>query len=191
MQIISAIMFALSANLDCLAIGLSYGIRSIEINHKNNFLLASISSIGTFLSMTLGTYITGILDVKWISMIGCMMIIMTGLFLIFQYLKENKNKKQVKSLEDYDVDHSGTINGKEVLALSLGLSANNAGVGIGASIAGIPLELSCVLTFFMSAIFIYISTRFGKSLRSKYTGGCVTLLSGILLIFLGIYEIFV
>ena len=50
MHVLSALLFAVSANIDCLAIGLSYGIQSVKIDARSNLIIAVISTAGTLLS---------------------------------------------------------------------------------------------------------------------------------------------
>ena len=47
MHVLSALLFAVSANIDCLAIGLSYGIQSVKIDARSNLIIAVISTAGT------------------------------------------------------------------------------------------------------------------------------------------------
>lgn len=191
MPILSALLFAVGANIDCLAIGISYGMRAIQIDFKNSMCIAIISCLGTTVSMSLGGYISSIFATSWLNKLGCVVIIATGIYLLFQYVQEHQHKRDIKHLEDYDKDHSGTINGKEVFALSIGLSANNAGVGIGASMAGTPILYSCALTFILSFLFIQLSVHVGNRIRTKHSADIATLCSSIVLIVLGIYELFI
>lgn len=191
MSVTSAVLFAISANIDCLAVGLSYGIKAVHIDWKNNVLIACISFLGTFISMVAGTFIVNVISVKTANIFGSSVLIAIGLVMVIHYFQETRGNKKVKHLQDYDKDYSGTINGKEVLALSLGLTANNAGVGIGASITGTPILLSCLLTFIFSMLFIYISQYLGKTFLSKYLDHLASLISALLILILGMYELFI
>ena len=60
MHILSVILFALSANIDCLVIGLSYSLKKTIIDINSNLLIAFMSTIGTYFSMMLGSLLTPI-----------------------------------------------------------------------------------------------------------------------------------
>ena len=55
MCLISSILLAFSASLDSLIIGIAYGIKKIRITLSINIIIALIVTLGTFLSMLLGT----------------------------------------------------------------------------------------------------------------------------------------
>ena len=190
MQITSAIIFAISANIDCLAIGLSYGLKEVHIDKKTNAFIALLSSIGTGISMMAGSAISYVISPKLTNQMGCAILIVIGLVMLLQAIQETYCHKKTKNLTDYDVDASGTINGKEVVALSIGLMLNNMGLGIGASITGTPILLSCFLTFILSQVFIGSSQYLGKTYASKYVGHMASFISGILILLMGFFELF-
>ncbi|MEG0367682.1 MAG: manganese efflux pump [Coprobacillus sp.] len=191
MRLTSALLFVVSANIDCLAIGLSYGIKAVKINYKSNVFIAIISCLGTLISMSAGTYLAKFISIKAANIMGCIILIGMGVLMLYQYIQERfYQKKTSKSLEDYDQNKSGEIEGKEVFILACGLAINNMGLGIGASITGIPIFLSCCLTFVVSLIFIQSSQYLGKTYISKRLNQIAPLISAILIIALGIYELF-
>lgn len=192
MHIISTVLFAISANIDCLAVGLSYGIKTIQIDVKSNFIIAFISTIGTCLSMLSGSYITRILSLKMANSIGCIILIILGGGMIFKDIKNRRYPSNTeKDIRFYDKDNSGIIDIKESIALAFALTINNVGLGIGASITGLPVFWSCLFTFLISLLFIWSSQILGKTCISKYLHTYAALSSGFLILLLGIYELFI
>lgn len=204
MHIISSILLAFSASLDSLIIGIAYGIKNIKIKLFINIIIASIVTLGTFLSMILGTILIKFLPAYICNYIGSTLLVIIGLWMAFDYFKEQKNlninnKDLIESLnydeilynnKTADADGSGNIELKEALSLSIALSINNFALGIGASISGISLSLTIVFTFIFSILILIIGLKIGNSFLSKIFGKYSSLLSAIIIIIMGILQLF-
>ncbi|WP_242846022.1 manganese efflux pump [Clostridium novyi] len=92
--------------------------------------------------------------------------------------------------EQADVDNSGSIDLKESLALALALTINNFGLGLGASIAGLNIVLTVLFTFLSSVLTIKLGEVTGKKYLSKVFGKYASLISSIIIIIIGLYELF-
>ena len=97
MHLLSALLFAVSANIDCLAIGLSYGIQSVKIDARSNLIIAVISTVGTLLSMLLGEPLAALCSADTANRIGAVLLILIGLWILLQ-----NHWTQQKSLKAYD-----------------------------------------------------------------------------------------
>lgn len=206
LDLLAIILFALSANLDSFTVGLSYGIKKINLTPLINILIASITSLGTFIAMSIGLAISKFLSIKSANIIGSIMLIGIGVWLTVDFFrKTNNNNKTLKSScdtgnltasqildnpEQADVDNSGSIDVKESLALGLALTINNFGLGLGASIAGLNIFLTVLFTFFSSIITIKLGEIVGKKYLSKLFGKLAPLISSIIIIIIGLYELF-
>lgn len=200
--ILSALLFSLSSNLDNLVIGIAYGVKNIKIRILPNFIIAIITSIGTFLSMSVGKYISRFLPNYIANLLGAIVIIILGLyFLIQSIIKLTKNTKSkelslkditdmVEYAENSDLDKSGDINIKEALFVAFGLTFNNLGTGVAASITGVNIVLTVTSTFLISIFTIILGQALGNHVLGKILGKYAPLISGILLIVLGIIEAF-
>lgn len=56
--ILSALLFSLASNLDNVVVGIAYRIKKIRIGIIANIIIAIVTSTGTFLSMSVGMYIS-------------------------------------------------------------------------------------------------------------------------------------
>lgn len=204
MQFFSTMLFVLSASTDNFVVGLCYGIKKINITLPINIIIALISSIGTILSMELGKLIINFIPQALTNAIGGLILIIIGLWAILSEFNSSSKKSTsnkgnnflelediLSNPESADKDTSGNIEMKESFSLAVALSLNNMGLGIGASIAGLNIILTSVSTFFISLISISLGFTIGSKYLSKRLGKYAALVSGIIIIALGIYEILI
>jgi putative sporulation protein YtaF len=199
--LLSALLFSLSSNLDNLVIGIAYGIKKIRIGIIANLIIATVTSAGTLLSMLLGIYISKFLPHFVANDLGAgIIIILGGYFLIQSIIKliNNKNLKElalknttdmIEYAEKSDLDNSGDINIKEALLVAFALTFNNFGTGIAASITGVSIEFTVICTFILSICTIKLGENVGNHVLGNFLGKYAPLISGILLIILGMIEL--
>lgn len=176
MHFLSLLIFVVTANIDCLAIGLSYGLHSTFISTKNALIISIISTLGTFLSMWIGTLLMQYLPMYFANMIGAFILIIIGIVMI---IKDDHHPNTVKVK---------VMNTKETLTLSSILAVNNIGLGIGGRITGIPILSTCLLTLIIAFTFIKVSQYFAKTYISQYFNQYTSLIAGLSLMILGLYE---
>lgn len=92
-----------------------------------------------------------------------------------------------------DLDGSKRIDWKEALYLGFALSLDSIGVGIGGSIVGINSIMYPILVAGFQLIFLSLGNFIGKKLISSISlpKNIWSVISGILLIIIGIYKLFV
>ncbi|AAK78306.1 putative sporulation protein YtaF [Clostridium acetobutylicum] len=199
--IFSALLFSISSNLDNVVVGMAYGIKKIKIGLLANLIIAITTSLGTFLSMTVGTYIAKFLSKHTANILGAVIIIILGVYFVIvsiPNLKKNTSSKSlavkdvtdmVKYAEESDLDNSGDIDIKEAILVALGLTFNNLGTGVAASITGVSIQFTLIFTFTLSIVAILFGEYIGNHILGKFLGKYTPLFSGILFIILGIIEI--
>ncbi|BDS18054.1 sporulation membrane protein YtaF [Clostridium perfringens] len=202
MSFLSILLFVIAASLDILVVSLAYGLKDIKINFSSTLVIASISALGTFISMILGKFLVDLIPVKLGDIIGGLVLLALGFYSIYSYFKEKKiltshnsenNSSPTFILENPEVadkDKSGNIDFKESLALSLALALNNFGLGIGASISGLNIAFTTISTFIISLIFISLGFYLSKTIKSKNISKNSNLISGIIIIILSLFIIF-
>lgn len=202
MSFLSILLFVIAASLDILVVSLAYGLKDIKINFSSTLVIASISALGTFISMILGKFLVDLIPVKLGDIIGGLVLLLLGFYSIYSYFKEKKilishnsenNSSPTFILENPEVadkDKSGNIDFKESLALSLALALNNFGLGIGASISGLNIAFTTISTFIISLIFISLGFYLSKTIKSKNISKNSNLIAGIIIIILSLFIIF-
>ena len=103
--------------------------------------------------------------------------------------------KPITEMVDYavksDKDKSGDISIREAAIIGIGLAINNISIGIGVGLAEVNIPLTVIFTFIISIITILIGEKIGESLPGKFLGNYAPLISGFLLLILGIIELFI
>ena len=198
---LSALLYSLSSNLDNLVIGIAYGVKKIKIGLISNLIIATVTSIGTLISMSVGKFISGFLPTSLTNMLGAVIIMLLGLYFLIQSIlklipKSYSNSlalKNVDEIMDYaeksDSDNSGTLNIKEAFVVSLGLMLNNLGTGLAASITGVNVSITVICTFILSIAPLMLGKSIGHNILGSICGKYAPLISGVLLIILGIFEL--
>ncbi|WP_160684100.1 sporulation membrane protein YtaF [Clostridium sp. C2-6-12] len=199
---LSALLFSLSSNLDNLVVGTAYGLKKIKIGILPNLIIAIITSTGTFLAMTVGIYISNFLPYYISNSFGAGVIIILGGYFVIQSKAKLKNNMRSKELalkdindmleyaEKSDLDNSGDINLKEAILVAFALTFNNLGTGIAASITGVSIQFTVIFTFILSMVTLKLGETMGNNVLGNFLGKYAPLISGILLIILGIIELF-
>ena len=210
MHIIASILLAFSASLDSLIIGIAYGIKKIQIKFSINIIIALIVTLGTFLSMVLGAILSKFIPVYICNYTGAILLIIVGLLKTIDFYKEQRNSKKkeinipkenkdiIESLHYDDIltnnktddtDGSDNIEVKEAISLALALSLNNFALGLGASMSGISIPLTTIFTFIFSILILILGLKIGNSFLSKIFGKYSDLLSAIIIIAMGLFQL--
>lgn len=202
LMILPALLFSISSNLDNVVVGTAYGIKKIKIGIIANLIIAFVTTTGTFLSMSLGLYIAKFIPQSISNILGAGIIVILGIYFVIQSLIKlfhNTNSKELalKDLTDMfehaeksDADKSGHIDMKEAFILAIGLTFNNLGTGVAASITGVNTFFTVVATFFISILTIVLGESIGKNVLGRFFGKYAPLIAGVLLMILGFIEMF-
>ena len=219
-MLINSIVLAISNSIDSLGIGITYGIKNTKISNKARIILFGISFLVTLISLYFGNIIKNIFNENITKFLGSSILIIMGVFILFQSLKKENvknNKKDIIYLENEtekiysffirflgitikiiknpvnsDLDNSKIIDSKESLFLGLTLSLDSFCIGIGGSIIGINYQIFPLLIAIFQLSFLSIGNIFGKKLYklSNLPDNIWSIMSGIILIFIGFTKFF-
>lgn len=101
MQIISSLLFGISASLDALIMGITYGIRKIHIKLWQNLLISLVTLLGTCLSICFGRWqsalLKGLLPAFSLSIplerfIGSMTLVLFGMYYLVKFMLSLQKK---------------------------------------------------------------------------------------------------
>ena len=191
LSVIPCLLFAISASLDALLVGIAYGIKKIRFTIIQNTVISLAAMVGTSLSFFLGSLADIYFSANILSIIGSLIIILFGLYYLIHGIY---TYKAGKTLPDNEAEHcinpDMALSFSNLIVLSLSLSVNNVGIGISASLAGILLFPAALSTFIFSYIFLRLGNKYlfpnvEIGTNSYYTD----VAAGIMLILLGIIEL--
>ncbi len=207
---------AVSSNLDTLGVAVAYGARKFRLTFLPNFICALIPSAGTFVMMIAGSAARRFVSSPLANLLGAGIIAVAGVVLIVQFLVRtgtpgsaerrydipaagssaagsrrfslNELRRVLKDPLRADYDTSGTIEAKEAMVLALALTLNNLSNGFAAGLMGLSIPLMVGSSFVISIILFYAGIWMGLLFIARWLGKWSELAAGILLLFLGIYE---
>ena len=189
---LSTLFLAISSSIDSFGIGITYGIKNTKISLIGKIILFIIALIAAHFSIFFGDIIQKILPSFLEKIIGCLLLIIIGIYICFEALKSNKKSSNIfNDPISSDIDDSKTIDAKEAVFLSIALSLDSLCIGIGGSMTDIDLKLFPLLV----ATFQFLLLNFGSYIGIKINRICKlpeniwSILSGVLLIAIGVFKL--
>ena len=217
-QILTALLIALSSNLDNLGVGSSYGTRGINIPFATNLLIAVITGTGTLLSMVLGQQIFSWMSEAWATLLGGTILAAVGIWVILQEFKKELQALENEIIEETetplscslpelnpsslwrrlllildhpflaDQDFSGHIDLREGALLGLALTLNNLPNGVAAGMLKLPVFATTLLVMALSIVMIWVGIGIGMQVSTRWLGKWAGVASGLILIGIGLIE---
>lgn len=93
-MVIASLLFGISASLDALLVGISYGIRRVRICFWQNLVISLVTLLGTCLSVGLGRYLAAFLPDMVSDYAGCLVLILLGVYYIFKWMRHRSRPKE-------------------------------------------------------------------------------------------------
>jgi len=209
LHLFSILLIAVSSSLDNFGVGISYGLRRICFPFYLNLFIAFVNSCGTFFSMLFGTVVSHFLQPETAGNIGAALLIGIGLWVILMELR-NKNPGEFMTsvsqpnqgmsllsriyafIDDpfaRGVLCSGRVTMREGLLLASALTLSNISTGLAAGMIRISLPLMTAAAFVFNVLGIAAGQKLGRFSSARLIRGISGVMSGLLLVFFGLYEI--
>lgn len=197
------LFLVIAVSLDGFGVGITYGMRKVLVPIHALMIIMLCSGIVVLASMTLGTMLRSFISPDIASMFGGIILILLGLFSLFNILRPNKSntkekeikhrlydfKEVLKTPDKADLDKSGAISSSEALLLGIALALDAFGAGLGASMIGYSPLLTAGSVAFMSGLLVFCGIKIGILLSKNKHLQRLTLLPPFLLIGLGIFNL--
>lgn len=208
------VALAISASIDSLGIGITYGLKNTKIVFSAKLVLFIISIIITAFSMLLGNFLIIIFPDFALKLIGSISFILIGTWVLYHALKKEPIQapksptfqpkvydffinylgitiKIIRNPISSDLDSSNEIDLKEAFYLGLALSLDSLCIGIGSSIIGLSFILFPLLVSIFQLLFISFGKFIGEKVRSIsiIPENTWNIISAILLIFIGFTKL--
>ncbi|MGE7945450.1 sporulation membrane protein YtaF [Lysinibacillus sp. NPDC093688] len=200
------VAFTFSSSIDNLGVGLSYGIRKINVRFDKNIVISVICFLMSMGGITFGVWLSKILPGMLPVIIGALLLFIIGIriILLAKPRKEetsivgSNNKIQSKNVQDIlknpeeaHFNKSGEIGWGESILLGIALSANALTNGVGAGLLGLsPLVIS-ITAAIGSFITVWIGVKLGSKVADVRIGSFTlgqfgTIISGVILLIVAI-----
>jgi len=207
-SIFLSIAIAIAANLDNLGVGIAYGIQKIRISHMSNLIIALISFIAAWLSAETGKIISLFLSPQIANVIGAILLFCVGVWIFFQpIITALKNNQPILDLQRFgqrfyigpteilsyperaDIDNSRNVGNWEAVLLGIALSINALAGGFDAGAVGISSLVEAIFVGIFSFITIIAGYYFGRKYAAEQIGKYATVISGTLLMVIGVHQL--
>lgn len=188
MHWITIILIGIAANLDNLGIGLAYGIKRTKIPILSNVTIAVMSMIVTYISVKAGSVILEYISADLASLLGSLLLCAIGIWTLLS--QKFSNKEFLDNPEQFDKDKNHIISFRESLSLGCILCINCLAGGIAIGANGISAIWTVLSIGFFSIVTVGIGSHFGALMSKTFIGKYSTAISGLLIIAIGIFEIF-
>lgn len=198
------VFLVIAVSLDGFGVGITYGMRKIHVPLIALFIIMLCSGLVVLLSMTIGNMLSTFISPHIAKVLGGFILISLGVFSLYNIVRTRSNNhlnsneaqkgnilKTVLTNPDLaDLDSSGIISMREALLLGLALALDAFGAGLGASIIGYSPFLTTLLISCMSGLFLFSGIKVGLFLSKSKKLQQMTFIPPLLLIVLGVYNIF-
>ena len=182
-MIIKCILLALSASIDALGLGITYGIKKTKMSKSGNLIIFTTLFCLSGLSVFIGRYISTLFSPVVSAILGASLLILLGIYNIF--------KSPNNTSTNFDTDGSNYIDAKEAFVLGLAVAIDASCVSLGSGMIGmggvvLPLLMAIFHTFFVNC-----GNLVATNIASIFTISSKLLsnLSGIILIFIGFVRL--
>lgn len=182
-MILKCILLALSASIDALSLGVTYGIKKTKMSRIGNIIIFLTLLFSTSIAVLVGHYISIIFSPTFSIWIGSSLLILLGIYTIY------KAKDNVST--NFDTDNSNYIDEKEAFMLGLAVAVDASCVSLSSGMIGLggfilPILMAVFHTFFVNCG-NFVATTIVK--KFKLSNKFLSILAGIILIFIGVFRI--
>ena len=198
--------FTFSSSIDNLGVGLSYGVRKINVAFGKNLLIAIICFLMSMGGITFGVWLSTILPGMLPVIIGALLLFIIGIRIILLAKPQNEmdsnNEMQPKNGQDIlrnpeeaHFKKSGEIGWGESVLLGVALSANALTNGVGAGLLGLSPLIISITAAIGSFITVWMGVKLGSKVADVRVGTFTvgqfgTIISGVILLIIAFLAFF-
>lgn len=178
-----SLLIALAANIDNLGVGIAYGARKINISIRANLIIAFLSFLATLFAASIGSLLNKTIQLKYAGVLGAIILIFVGLWIILGPVE------LIREPEKADRDDSNHLDDGEAVLLGMALSANAVAGGLDAGLVALPILVVSLFVGLFSFMTIASGCYVGKVYLAKRLGTAATNISGLLMLAIGLYQL--
>lgn len=210
---IESFLIALALCVDAFTIGLSYGIKEVKFPKISILIISFISVCVLTASMIMGDFLEKLLSNNFTTILSFLILVGLGLFyiiegyikcLIIKIKKSTNNSIQLSNIKiaNLDIiinlstsdtsvssDRLDIITCKKAFGLGIALSLDSLGIGLGVAMGSINYIQIISFAFILSLLSIPLGIGLGRKIKSYNKSLKTFLISGTILIVLGISKL--
>ena len=201
MEIFGLLLLSMSLSIDAFTIGTSCALGGIKASWKSRLIICAISVLIMGISIFCGEALA--------RFIGCGMLCILGIYIIFGSFARNKKPKRksitlalkplgitisiIREPSLCDIDKSNTIDSKEACYIGTALSIDSIGAGVSMGVSGIGAISAAGLCGAFQLIFLCCGLFLGKKLRGieRIPSEIFTRISGLVIILIAVIRLFI
>lgn len=179
---IQLLFIVLAVSFDSFMIGLSFGMKKINVPIRAYIVIFLLSCTVVLTAMQMGDLFGLFLPEKWTDVIGSFIFISLGLLLL-------RSNHRSTSEATFDKDQSKHISLKEAFFLGMFLTMDAFGAGFGAAfLAFSPIFLASMIAF-ATVLLLFGGITLGKISTKNKTIASLSYLPPFLLMSIGLYHL--
>lgn len=181
---ILANLIGIGSNLDNTSVGMAYGIEKIRIPHWVNIIVNFFGFCTAFIGAYMGEVISQYTSKNTAQLVSCVVLCGIGLLVLYTaYLRPLISKQTFQ----FKLQKPGL---KQGILLGFGLSFSNIASGFSATVSNSVSLWTTVLSISVWGYFmIFLGNIIGIGVVSRFLGKYSSLVSGFLLIGIGVRQI--
>jgi len=183
-------LLALTLSVDDFSVGVAYGLFKTRLPFKSLLIMILGSATSTYGIMLIGKFIfTSMPDyiTDWLSAI---ILVGIGCKMIYNGWKEEHDCSKLVKEPSVSSSNSKLVNFWETYLIGLGLGVDDFAQALGLSLAGFPIVLTVLLLEVAELIALLSGNFLALKGFSKKINGRLSIIPGIVLILVGIYNLF-
>lgn len=189
----AVVLLAVAVSIDGFGVGLAYGLSKMRLPITSLFILGLASALAMLVSMLAGTAARGLFAAAVTNLIGPLLLLGFGLWMLWQQFGSEQNQDGLMSLirepGRADADLSGTISSAEGMVLGIALAMDAFGAGFGAAMAGFPPLTTSLAVGLAKIVLVGSGVLLGNSILSDWKVRGLRYAPGAIIVFLGLANL--
>ena len=178
-HIIYLLLIAMLNSIDNVGIGIAYSISGKKIPILENILISLMAFAVSFVSSLSASIVSRFLEEKTCTFISVSLLVFMGSRMIYQSFRRN----------DIDLERYGTISYKEAITVGTVLAIDDVGSSVSSGLIGYGPFIVSIPYFIISFIIFFLANYGSKFVRKLNIGQKYTMISGLLMILMGILQL--
>jgi putative sporulation protein YtaF len=187
---ITIFLVALTLSVDDFSVGIAYGLHKVRLPLKNLVFILLGSATSTWGIMLLGKFIFTSIPKLIADVIGFIILSTLGGKMIYQGWADKKDSEQNIESRLLSQDTTKSTNLRQSLSLGLALGIDDFAEALGLGVAGFPVVLTVLFLEVAELIAILSGNYLAFKGLSKKMNRKLSILPGIVLVFIALYQLF-